>query len=142
LYLPSPIPACKFCGRPFPQSNRRRQGYCSSACRQAAYRKRSQESVTAEKAPTAHPAEQIAPTVKSAKNVEKFPNDFKGRLLRNSTPSIPLNVFGRGYRWPGAKANGNATRISAAVDAELGVGAGWLTSPGGALYQIVPRRAR
>jgi hypothetical protein len=72
--------SCKFRGDLIPGGGRRPPRYCSSAHRQADYRKRRlQDGVTAEKAPTAHPAEQIAPTVKSTKTGGKFPNDFKGR---------------------------------------------------------------
>jgi hypothetical protein len=59
-----------------------------------------------------------------------------------SANSVPLNLFGRGYRWPGAKANGNAVRIAAAVDAELGAGAPAVMSPDGVPHQVIPRRAR
>jgi hypothetical protein len=50
-----------------------------------------------------------------------------------------LNLFGRAYRWPSAKkANGNAAAITAAVDAELGVGGQMVVSPDGVVAAIVP----
>jgi hypothetical protein len=105
--------------------------------------------VTVEKAPLAHPAEENSPateSAKSAKNGEKIPPEINGLIFGqngSSAPSVPLDLFGHSYRWPGARANGNAAKISAAVDAELGAGAGWLTSPGGARYLVIPsRRAR
>ncbi len=95
-----------------------------------------------------HPAEQNSPAAESAKSVkngvENHP-EINGLIFGqngSSAPSIPLNLFGRGYRWPGAKANGNAVLIAAAVDAELGAGGLAVMSPGGARYQVVPRRAR
>jgi hypothetical protein len=89
------------------------------------------------------PPSEISPATESSKNgVENF-NEINGRNFVTEGPSVPLNVFGRGYRWPGAKANGNASRVTAAVDAELGTGTDWLTSLGGARYQVIPaRRAR
>jgi hypothetical protein len=54
-----------------------------------------------------------------------------------------LNLFGRGHRWPGAKVNGHAVRIAAAIDAELGAGGLLVMSPDGVPYQVIPlRRAR
>ena len=86
-----------------------------------------------------------APKVKSTESVKKISSEINGLIFGqngSSTPSVPLDLFGRGYRWPGVRANGNAAKVSAAVDAELGVGGLAIMSPGGALYQIVPRRAR
>jgi hypothetical protein len=54
--------------------------------------------------------------------------------------SVPLNLFGRGYRWPGTNGRSHA-RIAAAVDAELGVGV-LVESPDGVKAYAVPRCAR
>ncbi len=90
------------------------------------------------------PAEN-APTVKFTKSVKKISPEINGLIFGqngSSAPSVPLDLFGRGYRWPGAKANGNAVRIAAAIDAELGAGDLAIMSPGGVRYQVIPRRAR
>lgn len=130
---------CKFCGGIIPAGDRRPRGYCSNAHRQAAFRMRRAPSCWLPQ----RPPSEISPATESSKNgVENF-NEINGRNFVTDGPSVPLNVFGRGYRWPGAKANGNASRVTAAVDAELGTGTDWLTSLGGARYQVIPaRRAR
>jgi hypothetical protein len=137
-------PRCKHCGEIIPAGDRRPQQYCSSACRQADYRKRRQEAANGSEPAdqvVSHPTDLIAPTTESAKSGAEFTNNIKGRNFVTNGSSVPLDLFGRGYRWP-AKANGNAVRIAAAVDAELGVGADWLSSSGGAKYQIIPSRHR
>jgi endogenous inhibitor of DNA gyrase (YacG/DUF329 family) len=133
-------PRCEFCGESIPAGDRRPRQFCSAACRQADYRKRRLEGVVAEKATKPPGAENNEQAAVSPEISENFSNDFKGHLLRNSTPSAPLDLFGRGYRWPGAKANGNAVRIAAAIDAELVAGAEWLTSPDGVRHQVIPSR--
>jgi hypothetical protein len=111
---PSEQQHCRHCGDPIPAGDRRPREYCSDACRQADYRKRRQEAAGGSEPAnhvSGHPVDLIAPTAESAKNGEKFPNDFKGRLLRNSNPRSPLDLFGRGRRWPGAEAaSGGAAR--------------------------------
>ena len=135
-------PICKFCGGPVPTGDRRPRQFCCDAHRQADYRKRHLDRAATEKAPITHPAEKNGSTTESTKTGTENPNKINGPNFVTSGPSVPLNVFGRAYRWPGAKANGNAVKISAAVDTELGAGAEWLTSSGGARYQVIPRRAR
>jgi hypothetical protein len=111
----------------------------------AARREEAKERAAAEKAPLAHLAEQNGSMVKSTESVKKISSEINGLISeqnRSSASSVPLDVFGHGHRWPGAKANGNAVRIAAAVDAELGTGTDWLKSSGGARYQVIPRRAR
>ena len=138
-------PRCEFCDKAISPGGRRPRRFCDDACRMAARREEAKERTAAGKAPGAHPAEQNGSTAKSVKSVKKISSEINGLISEqngSSTPSLPLDIFGRGRRWPGAKANGDVVRIAAAVDAELGAGADWQTSPGGARYQIVPRRAR
>jgi predicted nucleic acid-binding Zn ribbon protein len=136
-----PVPEqhhCQFCGDAIPAGDRRPRKFCSGAHRLAALRTRRATS----EALTQRPPAGDAPTTESTKNDAENHNEISGRNFVTDGPLVPLDLFGRGYRWPGVKANGNAVRIAAAIDAELGAGAEWLTSPGGARYQVVPRRAR
>jgi hypothetical protein len=130
---------CEYCGDAIPPGGRRPREYCSDAHRQAAFRKRRTPSWLLPQRP---PSEN-SPATESAKNGAENPNEINGRNFVTNGSSVPLDLFGRRHRWAGIMANGNAVKVSAAVDAELGVGAEWLTSPGGALYQVIPsRRAR
>jgi hypothetical protein len=70
---------------------------------------------TPSEALTQRPEDLNAPTVESAKNGGENPNEINGRIFGQNGPSVPLNLFGRGYRWPGANGRSLA-RISAAVD--------------------------
>src|ERR1700722_927840 len=139
-------PRCKFCGDPIPAGTRRPRQFCDDACRKGAARAEAKDRAETEKATCAHLAEKNSPateSAKSAKNGEKYLsgiNDLISGQNGSSAPSLPLERFGRGHRWAGARANGNAAKISAAVNAEIGVGGEWLTSPGGARYQVIPRR--
>jgi hypothetical protein len=89
---------------------------------------------------TQRPTENNAYTAESAKNGGENLNKINGRINGQSGPSVPLNLFGRGYRWPGANARMCAVRIAAAVDAELGVGGPVVVSPDGVPVAIVPPR--
>ena len=92
------------------------------------------------KALTQRPAENNAPTTESAKNDGENPNKINGRINGQNGPSVPLNLFGSGYRWRGANARARAAKTSAAVDAELGVGGPAVVSPDGVTAAIVPSR--
>jgi hypothetical protein len=142
-------PRCKYCGEIIPAGDRRPRQFCSDACRKAAARAEAKERARRPKRlrrPISPSKTRQRPNPRNPKKSASHPPEINGLISgqnRTSAPLVPLNVFGRGYRWPGAKTNGNAVRIAAAVDAELGAGAEWLTSPGGALYQVIPsRRAR
>jgi hypothetical protein len=134
---------CKFCGEVIPAGDRRPPEYCSNAHRQADYRKRRQEAANgSEPADRAegHPADLNAPTTESAETGAENSNKINGPNFVTNGSSVPLDLFGRGHRWVGVKADGNAAKVTAAIDAELGVGVEWLTSPGGARYQVIPSR--
>jgi hypothetical protein len=136
-------PRCKHCGDPIPAGDRRPREFCSSRCRQAAYRKATaRTNFRTDPVLPQRPEDLDAPTVESAKNGAENPNKINGRNFVTDGPSVPLNVFGRGYHWPGAKANGNAVRIAAAVDAELGVGGQVIVSPDGVAVTVAPSRNR
>ena len=132
---------CKFCGGIIPPGDRRPREYCSDAHRQAAYRAASRVHAAADEAFT-HPANSNAPTAESTKSGAENSNKINGRNFVTDCPSVPLDLFGRGFRWPGAKVNGNAVQIAAAVDAELGAGGLAIMSPDGVVAVIVPRRTR
>jgi hypothetical protein len=89
---------------------------------------------------TQRPAENNAPTTESTKNGGENPNKINDRINGQNGPSVPLNLFGSGYRWPGANARARAAKTSAAVDAELGVGGPVVLSPDGVAVAIVPPR--
>jgi hypothetical protein len=129
---------CEFCGDPVPLGGRRLRKFCSGAHRLAALRARR---ATSEALTQRLPGGNV-PATESVKVDVENPSEINGRNFVTDGPSVPLDLFGRGYRWLGVKANGNVVRIAAAIDAELGAGAEWLTSPGGARYQVIPRRAR
>jgi hypothetical protein len=131
---PSEQQRCKYCGEIIPAGDRRPREYCSDAHRKAASRTRRTPSWLL---PQRSPSEN-SPATESAKTGVGNTNEINGRFVRKFGPSVPLNVFGRGYRWPGAKANGNAVRIAAAVDAELGVGGLVIVSPDGVVVTVVP----
>jgi hypothetical protein len=135
-------PRCRYCGAPFPpDGDRRPREYCSDAHRQADYRKRRQEAVeavTKSDGPLDRFSGPDAPATISSNN-----SSTKSRVeFRNKRPpSVPLSadpidlLGGRGF-------DGWDPRFRAAIDAEIGVGGGWLRSPDDVRYQIVPRRAR
>jgi hypothetical protein len=141
--LDSPVsipeqPRCKFCGGIIPAGDRRPREYCSDAHRKAASRTR--------RAPSwllpPRPPSENSPATKSAKNDVENTNEINGRIFGQNGPSVALNLFGRGYHWPGAKANGHASKIVAAIDAELGVGGQVVVSPDGVTVAIVPLPSR
>jgi hypothetical protein len=121
--LPTPPtqPRCRYCGEIIPPGDRRPREYCSDAHRKAAARTRRTPSWLLPQ----RPGDLNAPTAESTKNGVEKTNKINGRIFGQNGPSVPVNLFGRGYRWPGAKTNGNAVRVAAAVDAELGVGVRW-----------------
>jgi hypothetical protein len=86
------------------------------------------------------PAENIASTAESAKTGGENPNKINARINGQIGPSVPLNLFGSGYRWPGANVPARAAKTSAAVDAELGVGGPAIVSPDGVAAAVVPSR--
>jgi hypothetical protein len=94
---------------------------------------------TPSEALTQRPAKNNAPTAESVENGGENTNKINGRIFGQNGPSVPLNLFGRGYRWPGANGRSLA-RISAAVDVELGVGGPAVLSPDGVTASIVPSR--
>jgi hypothetical protein len=139
VYVPAPTPACKFCGKPFPQSNRRPQEYCSNAHRQADYRKRRQEAIDASGAPTYRVAKKNAPVTVSPENYSTI---SKAEFRNTEVLSIPLNLLG-GFRWPEA---GSASilrpPIRAVIDAEIGIGFEVISPDDVRCSVITPRRAR
>jgi hypothetical protein len=126
---------CKHCGEIIPAGDRRPREYCSDAHRKAATRKRR----AAPEVLPQRPAENNSPTAESAKNGGENPNKINDRISGQNGPSLPLNLFGSGYRWPGANVRSTA-KTSAAVDAELGVGGPTIVSPDGVTAAIVPSR--
>ena len=132
-------PRCKHCDGPIPGGDRRPREYCSNACRQADHRSR-QARAAPEKAPEAHLARQNGSTAESSKIGVENLNQINGRNFVTNGPSLPLNLFGRGYRWPGAATSIRTAKVSAAVDAELGVGGLVVVSPDGVAMAIVPSR--
>jgi hypothetical protein len=127
---------CKHCGEIIPPGDRRPREYCSDAHRKAAARMRG----AIPEALPQRPAENNAPTTESAKNGGENPNKINGRINGQNGPSVPLNLFGSGYRWPGANVRVRAAKTSAAVDAELGVGGPAIVSPDGVTAAIIPSR--
>jgi hypothetical protein len=134
-------PRCKHCGEIIPTSGRRPREFCCDAHRQADYRKRRREADAGSDVPLPPAGEYNSCTAESAKIGGENPNQINGPNFVTDGSSLPLDLFGRGHRWPGANGRSHA-RISAAVDTELGAGGLEVVSPGGVRFQIIPRRAR
>ena len=133
---------CKFCDEIIPAGgDRRPREYCSDAHRQADYRKRRQEAAggsgSADQA-RGHSAKTNEPATISSKNSS---TKSKVEFRNKRPPSVPfsaepIDLLGGRYFdvWH--------PQFRAAIDAEIGVGAGWLRSPDGVRHQVIPRRAR
>jgi hypothetical protein len=125
---PSEQQHCRYCGDAIPAGARRPREFCSDAHRKAAARgSRMSRTAAGEAVGEFFLANRVPAAARINGQIES---------------SVPVNLFGRGYRWPDAKANGNAVQIAAAVDAELGVGGQAVVSPDGVAVTIVPSRNR
>lgn len=94
---------CECCTKSFPKRAGRRRRFCSDACRQA--------STLAQEARNSSDAECSVATG----NALNRPDNSKGcgALSRHPHPSrfsVPLDLLGRGHRWPGAARLDRATR--------------------------------
>jgi hypothetical protein len=143
--LPSPDTQsrCLYCDEILQSDGGRGRGrpreYCSDAHRKAAARTRG----AAPEVLSQRSAENNAPTGESTENGVENPHDINGRINGQNGPSVPLDLFGSGYRWPGAKTPTRAAKAAAAADVELGVGGPPIVSVDGVVAAIVlPRKRR
>lgn len=131
-------PRCKFCGEVFRSDGTRRpREFCSNSCRQAAYRERRQDDFPGREAPPYRPEKNNEPATVSPKNSSTISRvEFRNKGI----PAAPLNVFGGHHHWEGAGSVERATRIPAAIDAEIGIGGATIISSDGVPASIVPIR--
>ena len=130
---------CRHCGEIIHPGDRRPRQFCSDACRQADYRSR-QERVAAEKA-TDRPSRRFK---RAYDQFAKIGRKISQRIQRPFVTKFgslgPAQPVRPRFSLASCDPDGHAARIAAAVDAELGTGTEWLTSPGGARYQVIPSR--
>jgi hypothetical protein len=87
---------CEACSKPFGKRGGRRKRFCSDACRKVAERVKEAACCSQAQCSVASGNDLISPSSSTGCNA-KTPDPYPSRL------SVPVDVLGRGHRWPGAK---------------------------------------